>query len=291
VISPRDQFTAIRGHAAKGVPSVLSTLFAGDFDAYFAASGASNPLWLFVHVPKTAGSSMSTEMMTVHKPSCNIEIDYSVKSDKTYKELFDEAVDRFIARHREVPFEFANGHLQARNTEIIRRAIPNTRCFTMLRNPVARIISDYRYQRSELNVARADFVARTPDFAAYVARPFVHNKTAIALVPRPIVLAGDGPAAVEYVMKNYDFVGLQEMYPLSFRAVTTLMGHPRASEVKIRVNAPTEENQVVLNADEDAELRKLNAVDIALFQAFTQKWKPIRDDLRNYLNAHGRKAA
>jgi hypothetical protein len=119
----------------------------------------------------------------------------------------------------------------------------------------------------------------------------VHNKTAIALVPRPIVLAGDGPAAVEYVMKNYDFVGLQEMYPLSFRAVTTLMGHPRASEVKIRVNAPTEENQVVLNADEDAELRKLNAVDIALFQAFTQKWKPIRDDLRNYLNAHGRKAA
>ena len=270
---------------------MLASLFAGDFDTYFKEAGQGNKLWLFVHVPKTAGSSMSTELTSMFTRCCNVEIDYTEKTDKTYKDRFDEAVDRFIAAHREHPFAFASGHLQARNTEIIRKAIPETQAFTMLRNPIARIVSDYRYQRSELNLARADFIARTPDFATYVARPFVHNKTAIALVPRPIVAANDGDAAVEYVMKNYSFVGLQEMYPVCFRALTTLMGEPRSAEVKIRVNAPNEENQVVLSPDEEAELKRLNAMDGALFAAFTQKWRVIRDDLRSYLASRGKRAA
>lgn len=269
---------------------MLSKLFAGDFDGFFAEAGRGDPLWLFVHVPKTAGSSMQTEMSAIHKPAANIEIDYT-ETTKPYQVLFDEAVQRFIDQHQAVPYRFATGHVQAKHTDAIRDAIPEVRCFTMLRNPVARIISDYRYQRSEMNLARADFIAKTPDFATYVARPFVHNKTAIALVPRPIVAAGDGPAAVEYVMNNFAFVGMQEMYPLCLRALTTLMGQPKAAEAKVRVNTPTEENQVILTPDEEAELKKLNAVDMAIFQAFTTKWRVIRDDLRNYLASRGRKAA
>jgi hypothetical protein len=273
---------------------VLSTLFAGDFDRYFgeAAEGAQTgaPLWLFVHVPKTAGSSMEMEMTSIHKPSANIEIDYTEKN-KTYKVLFDEAVARFIERHKQAPFQFATGHVQARHTELIRKSIPNVRVFSMLRNPIARIISDYRYQRSDMNLAREAFIANTPDFATYTARPFVHNKTAIALVPRPIVDAGDGPAAVDYVMNNYVFIGLQEMYPLCLRALTTMMGQPRAPEARVRVNPASEANQVVLTPEEEKELRRLNAMDIALFQAFTQKWKPIRDSLRDYLVTRGRQAA
>jgi hypothetical protein len=269
---------------------VLATLFAGDFDRYFAPRGDAHPLWLFVHVPKTAGSSMQAEMAAIHKPAANIEIDYT-ESSKPYQVLFDEAVQRFIAQHQQVPFQFATGHVQARHTEAIRQAIPAVRCFTMLRNPIARIISDYRYQRSDMNLARADFIAKTPDFATYIARPFVHNKTAIALVPRPIVQAGDGAAAVDFVMNNFEFVGMQEMYPLCLRALTTLMGNTRAPEAKVRVNTPTEENKVELNAEQEAELRKLNAVDVAIFQALTQKWRAIRDDLRTYLASHGRRAA
>ena len=277
---------------------MLATLFAGDFEKYFAEAGpkggpdaaASDPLWLFVHVPKTAGSSMQAEMASIHKPAANIAIDYT-NTEKPYHVLLDEAVQRFITQHQEVPYHFASGHILARHTEAIARAVPNLRAFTMLRNPIARIISDYRYQRSEMNVARAGFIEKTPDFAAYVARPFVHNKTALALVPRPVVLAGDTDAAIEHVMKTYAFVGLQEMYPVCLRALTTLMGHPRSAEAKVRVNPDSEENRVVLTPDQDAELRKLNAVDVALVQAFTQKWRVIRDDLRTYLGARSRQAA
>ena len=142
-----------------------------------------------------------------------------------------------------------------------------------------------------MNLARDAFIDTTPDFATYIARPFVHNKTAIALVPRPIVEANDGTAAVEFVMNNFAFVGLQEMYPLGLRTLTTLMGNPRAPEAKVRVNAPTEENQVVLTPEEEQDLRKRNSVDVAIHQAFTQRWRDIRDGLRDYLAARGRKAA
>ena len=269
---------------------MLSTLFDGHFDRYFAASGSGAPLWMFVHVPKTAGSSMEAEMTAIHKPSANIEIDYT-ETTKTYKVLFDEAVGRFIEKHNQTPYAFATGHVQARHTELISKSVADVRVFSMLRNPVARIISDYRYQRSTMNLGRDAFIEKTPDFATYIARPFVHNKTAIALVPRPIVDAGDGPAAVDYVMQNYAFIGLQEMYPLCLRALTTLMGQPRSAEAKVRVNPASADNQVALTPDEEKELRRLNAMDVALFQAFTQKWKPIRDSLREYLAARAKKAA
>jgi hypothetical protein len=268
---------------------VLEKLFAGDFDDYFAEAGKGDPLWLFIHVPKTAGSSMQAEMAAIHKPAANIQVDYTDPT-KPYHQMLDEAVQRFIETHRAKPYRFATGHILSRHTELLRKTFPDIRCFTMLRNPIARIISDYRYQRSDMNVARTEFVAKTPDFATYVARPFVHNKTALALVPRPMVLAGDTEGAIDHVMKTYSFVGLQEMYPVSIRALTTLMGDPRSAEAKVRVNPQSDDNRVVLNPEQDAELRKLNAVDIAIVQAFTEKWKIIRDDLRAYLGK-ARKAA
>jgi hypothetical protein len=268
----------------EGSDRVLSALFAGDFERFFASAGQGTPLWLFVHVPKTAGSSLENDLAGFLKPYCNIEIDYT-DTTKPYQVLFDEAVQRFIERHRVEPYGFASGHIVARHTDMIRRAATDVRAFALLRNPVNRIISDYRYQRSHMNLAREAFIRNTPDFATYVARKHVHNKSAIALVPRPIVDSGDIQAAVQYVMDNYAFIGLQEMYPLCFRALTTMMGNPRSPEARVRVNTETEE-KVVLTPDKEAELRHLNAVDVALFQAFLERWRPIRDDLRAFLGQY-----
>jgi Sulfotransferase family len=269
---------------------VLATLFAGDFDRYFAEAGAGNPLWLFVHVPKTAGSSMEVEMSAILKPNGHIEIDYTDTS-KTYQVLFDEAVQRFVARHQAEPYRFATGHIVARHTDMLRAAIPELRCFSMLRSPVARIISDYRYQRSSMNTARENFVRVTPDFATYVARKHVHNKTAKALVPLPLVEAGDIEAAVEFILKNFVFIGLQEMYPLSLRAITTMAGQSRSPEAKVRVNNESDDNRVELSPKEEADLRRLNAVDVGIYNAFLERWRPIRDDLRTYLTTHPRTKA
>jgi len=263
---------------------VLSDLFAGDFDRYFLEGGRGDSLWLFVHVPKTAGSSLEEDLATFMKPFANISIDYT-DTTKPFQVLLDEAVQRFLTQHQLAPYRAAGGHIISKHTELLRAAIPDLRCFSMLRNPISRLISDYRYQRSAMNLARDAFIRTTPDFATYVARKHVHNKTALALVPRTLVDSADIAGAVDHVMQNYTFIGLQEMYPLCMRALTTLMGHPRSPEARVRVNTAAAD-QVTLTPDKEAELRRLNAVDFGLYQAFMDRWKPIREDLRAYLARH-----
>ena len=129
-----------------------------------------------------------------------------------------------------------------------------------------------------------------PDFETYIGRKHVHHKSSVALVPRPLVDAGDKGGTINYVLNNDAFVGLQEMFPLCLRTLTTLMGSPRAPDAKIRVNTE-EENKVNMTPELEAELKRLNAVDIALFQAFTQHWRTIRDPLRDYLAARGKARA
>ena len=260
---------------------MLSDLFAGKFDRYFEQASRGTALWLFVHVPKTAGSSLEVDLATFLKPFANISIDYT-DTTKPYQVLLDEAVQRFIATHQQTPYQGAGGHIIARHTQMVRQMVPDVRCFSMLRNPINRLISDYRYQRSDMNLARDAFIRTTPDFDTYVARKHVHNKTAIALVPRNLVEEGNIPAAVTHLLENYTFIGLQEMYPLCVRALTTLMGNPRAPEARVRINT-AHADQVVLTPDKEAELRRLNAVDFGLFNAMMERWKPIRDDLRAYL--------
>ncbi len=260
---------------------MLSALFDRDFERYFAEVGAGRPLWLFVHVPKTAGSSLTVEAESLLQPAFNIDIDHT-DTTRTYAVKFDAAVRDFVASQAERNYRFCTGHINARHVEMIKQGVPELRCFSMLRNPMARIVSDYRYQRSAMNTARRQFIANTPDFETYVARKHVHNKISLNLAPRALVEAGDVDGCVAYIMKAYAFIGLQEMYPLSLRALTTLMGEPRAPEAQMRVNS-SEEDRVELSPELEKSLRTLNAVDIGVFNAFLAKYRAIREDLRLYM--------
>jgi hypothetical protein len=260
---------------------VLSALFDKDFDRYFAEVGEGKPLWLFVHVPKTAGSSLTAEAESMLRPSFNIDIDHTDTS-RTYQARFDSAVQDFIASQAERRYRFCTGHINARHVEMIKQGVPELRCFSMLRNPLARIVSDYRYQRSAMNTAQAHFVATTPDFETYIARKHVHNKIALNLAPRPMVLAGDVDGCVDYIMQSYAFIGLQEMYPLCLKALTTLMGETRTPEARVRVN-DSSSDAVALTPALEKSLRELNAVDIGIFNAFLARYRQIREDLRDYM--------
>ena len=96
------------------------------------------------------------------------------------------------------------------------------------------------------------------------------------------MLAGDVAGCVDYIMRAYAFVGLQEMYPLSLRALTTLMGEARTPEARVRVNK-NDSDQVELTSEMEARLRALNAVVIGVFQAFLAKYRDVREDLIQYM--------
>lgn len=263
----------------------LPLLFGQKFAEYFAPHGETKPLWLFVHVPKTAGSSLRAELAAMLQPEANIHIDHG-DTAKPFRERFDEAVEGFIAAARQRPHRFASGHIDMAQAARIRDALPAVRCVTMLRHPVARFVSDFRYQRSPMHPTNAEFRRRVPTLEDYVAFRTEWNKTARHLVPRAVVDRGDAAACIEHILQTFDFVGIQEMYPLSFRTLTTLVGEPRIATQKLRVNEVTEENRIELSPVLTREIEANNPLDMAIYDAMLERLRAVREPLLDHLRAN-----
>lgn len=262
---------------------VLRDLYAGRFAAYFAALTEPDLVWLFVHVPKTAGSSFNAELTPLLKPNHHIFIDYAQTAEKPYSTLYDEAVERFIAAAQAGPLRYATGHITGGHVERIQAALPRVRPVTLMRQPVSRFISDYRYQRTPMHPGHETFRRDFPTIEDYLAQKGEWNKTANYLVPPDIRRAGEA-ACIAYVNERYAFVGIQEMYPLSLRMVTTLAGAPARPGPKHRVNAPTPENRVELTPELERSIRTHNALDLALYEFFAKRLAAVRTELIAYLD-------
>lgn len=265
----------------------LDLLFEGRFADWLAAAPRP-PLWLFAHVPKTAGSSLAADLAPQIGPYASIHIDHADRSLRG-PTRFDMAVDAFLAGRPASGARFASGHILWRHVAQIQAAVPDTQVFTMLRDPIGRLVSDYLYQRSSMHPLWREVRAKVPDFAAFLDLPGPRNRAARHLVPQPLIKAGDGAAAVAHVRAHFAFVGVQDRYALGFRALTALFGESRAPGARKRVNdeAP-DEKAAVLAALEDPALRAqalaLNAVDVALWEHFSAAWARIADPLSHFID-------
>jgi hypothetical protein len=271
------------------IKMVLDLLFDQKFDEYFAKAGGGTPLWLMVHVPKTAGSSLGVELAGLLAPSYNINIR---KTDPTlgHRVRFDMAVAQFLEAAQKKPHRFATGHISGDQAQLIMSTLPEVRAFAMLRHPVARFVSDFRYQRTPMHSDPEGFKARYPDFPSYVNTHRVYNKITSHLVPKSVLDTNDAQACIDHITKTFTFIGLQEAYPISFRVITTLAGTPARATVKERVNTPTAENSVELTPDLERTIRENNPIDMAVFVEFSRRFRAIRDGLAAWLKT-GRKAA
>lgn len=261
---------------------MLDLLFDQKFDAYFAAFRKNAPLWVFVHVPKTAGSSLRGELAGALRPEANIFVDYNDPS-KTYMESLDDAVRAFIQRHRETPHRFASGHIFPQHVDMIERAAGEIRRITMLRQPAKRVISDYRYQCSPMHPGFEAFRERFPTIHDYLRQDEEANKATRYLVPYTLFQAGDVDACVDFIVRTYDFLGLQEMYPLSFRLLFALIGERRFPTLRVRVNEGGEDAELANDPAIIAAVEERNALDIAVHRALLARWRPVRDPMIEYL--------
>lgn len=261
----------------------LPLLFDGRIDEYMAAVRQDAQLWLFVHVPKTAGSSLGTELAALQPPYCNIHIDHLDRS-KPGPQRFDAAVERFLEATKERRFHSASGHIQHRHTDRISATLPGVRTLTMLRHPLARLISDYRYQRSPMHPLHAEVAQRTPDFESFSRIPGQRNRMARHLAPPELVRPDRVDDCVAYVLEHFAFVGLQERYALHFRALTALVsGRAHAPKEKKRVNDAGEAVEVTpaLAAQLEAE----HAVDFAIYRAVDERFSAVEAALSEWLAA------
>jgi hypothetical protein len=162
----------------------LQSLFGSDFQKYFENMLKLSPLWLFIHVPKTAGSSLNGELVPILSPSFHIFVDYSRIGERPFGDLLDDAVDTFIAAAKTKRYSYATGHIRSEHVDRIVAALPEVLPITLLRDPVARFVSDYRYQCSPMHPGHEQFSARHPTIDSYMELPAERNKASGALLPR-----------------------------------------------------------------------------------------------------------
>ena len=175
------------------------------------------PRICFIHVPKTAGTS-AIALMRRHLGAGNL---YHVQNRQV------PFVTRFIQRHR-----FVAGHFYLR--DFAAEAFRNTYVFTILRDPVERVISQYRYFRRlrEVGDDRDVALAQQSDLADILRRPRHENNSRWinAVTTR---FSGEGVHKIadreslrkaKHHLRLLDLVGLQECFAETYSRLAENLG-------------------------------------------------------------------
>jgi hypothetical protein len=252
----------------------LELLFTGRVAEYLTAARLGDGPCILVHVPKTAGTSLRAELAALLPPDINIHVDYTDAS-RSFSDRLDDAVARFIERAEPEGIRFASGHIQARHVTRIADRLPQARFVTMLREPAARVVSDYRHQSSPRQPGFEAFRARVPDLEAYLGLPGERDKAAIHLLPPDLRRRGDAAACIDYITRRFAFVGIQEMYQECFRLLTALTGQARAPRLRenVGLDGPTDG---AVPPELAERIRALNPLDSAIHDHFSARFRAVR---------------
>jgi hypothetical protein len=231
------------------------------------------PLWLFLHIPKTAGSSFGTSLVKQLHPNHNINID-GVRGTKPRNAAFADAIDKFITLDKQQPFAFVTGHLLMPEVVRIREVVGRpVRVITMLREPISRVISDYRYQRTPAHTTHEQFRAQYPTIESFVDDRRSQNK-----MFRFLSLKGEPPeATIARLEADFAFVGVVERYAQSVRACSKLIGVDLADDTRVRVNPRKKDDVEITDALTD-KIRRLNWMDEQVWRHFHDRVQQLPDD-------------
>lgn len=241
----------------------LKSLVEGRLADYVAENAdAADAYWHFIHIPKTAGSSFREELASRLSPQANLHIDRKQK-DVPHREQLLAVVKTFREGSAFARCRFASGHIP----RILVRSLLNgprpTRLITMLRDPVERVISDFRYQRTPAHEDRARAAERFPTFESYIRTPGTQNKMYKFLRESPQQSVQDTVASIE---RSFAFVGFTETYDPSLRLLFRLLGVKDQPKVYARKTESTPANEIPDLDRWRAVIRELNPLDVAVYE-------------------------
>jgi hypothetical protein len=221
--------------------------------------GAVHP-WIFHHLPKTAGSSIVEDFQSLLSPYYTVFVPRrALATGMGYHEAFDVEFFRFARTTLRVNYQFVSGHFFRHHVQWF-ACMPEARIFTFLRDPLKRLISEYRYQQTPSSGDWKGFLERYPSFDHFLKDPSRHNTMANSIAGKGAT-AGE---AIKVMTEEYFFYGITERYEESAALLLRLAGseHPpkarnnvTAKEVPMEIADPDRYRAVVeaLN-EQDAEL-------------------------------------
>ncbi|HEU0220847.1 MAG TPA: sulfotransferase family 2 domain-containing protein [Paracoccaceae bacterium] len=231
-------------------------------------------LWVFQHIPKTAGSSLAAELAANRRPYRNIHIRYG-DPGAVPEEQRDVAVEAFLGDTRNGGIRSASGHLRHRNIEQMRAVLPDMRLFTFVRDPVERVVSEYYYCRSSEHNDPEGFARAFPTLEDFASARESNNKMAMYVAGKRNLKPED---LIAYAFERFEFIGTQKLYNLSFRILSTLLWYQSNQEAKVRVSGRSNKRSE-LPADILNLIRRNNRADAALFRAVSEVYRACRDEI------------
>lgn len=210
----------------------------GRLTDYLRRTLAPGSMLVFLHIPKTAGSSLTTDLNRLLPPYLNLAPDYTDMT-RPFQEREDEMLARFLARARSGALRSASGHYTYRRIRNLLRDAPQPPAFapayvSMLREPVTRVVSDYAYMTSPVHPNHVAAKERFPTLASYVEHPNAQDKIARFLLGNPAMPDEQIPAFLD---RTYRFLGTVEEYAMSSFLLFALAGLRHVSTARERVAA------------------------------------------------------
>ncbi len=249
------------------------TLKKGQLQDYIKEKKEKTDLWVFHHIPKTAGSSLVAELLANATPYHNIVPDYlDVKTPHSVK--IKNAVNLFLKKQKTIHFNSVSGHLFPTHLQQIKEKNSQSKIFTYLRHPVKRIISEYYYSCSPIHPLHQSFREKYPLFNDYINDPIEANKQAFYMFQDRNINAKD---ALKLMQEQYDFIGLQELYTDSFSILSNIIWDGSIPKARKRVTTSSKKKPLTENMIN--KIISNNALDMKLYTAVTEVYKEIATDL------------
>jgi hypothetical protein len=213
---------------------------------------------LFVHIPKTAGISLYTAMARQFGPEHSLRYP---RSTEAFKQQFLRLSDDELRRHRLI-----SGHFNL--PFWLRRDLGGRVIVALVREPVERALSTYRYIRSWTGHPRHALVGKmgAADYVDYyVADTPRHNAQC-----RVLCGSGDFLAAREMAQRQIDLLGAVEQIALLTDALSERLGVSLnlGMENRSLVDFPTRSD---LDAALIARLESCNVEDCKLWAYVSER--------------------
>lgn len=226
-------------------------------------------LLYFVHIPKTAGTSFGQELRRRLQPNLRLSLDYGPDA-KPMHEQRSLVVDEFLGQADRDDIRFASGHIPFRYCRKIAKERPNTHFVTFLRDPIDRIVSDYRYQTTTAHPLRDQFIARYATLDDYVMANNGSDKMYKFLCTYASEPVCD---VIERISNQFLFVGTLNNYELSFEVITSIVGEASSPELKANLTNRDEAPKIELNSEQIRAIGMNNERDLSIFKHFDDLWQ------------------
>jgi len=197
---------------------------------------------IFMHIPKTAGTSFRTAARNFYKPG-NILRDYGKDSDVTSQEIkqfFYKNKDIAKLREASLSYKLITGHYPAAKYKNIFTDAP---VVTFLRDPVERVVSEYHHLCNNIGLK-----CSLRDF--YLKKVY-QNRQAQLLEGVPFSEMG--------------FVGVTDLFEISLALFNNKYG-TNLEYLEMNKGKYTANKKPSISQDEIEEITHLNKVDIELYQ-------------------------